>query len=761
MKRHVLLIVFALILVGCSKSKTDEIGTRVEALLNQMTIDEKIGQICCPIGINFYEKINDSTIVPSSSFKEYFDTLQCGGVWALNRADPWTQKTIETGLNERQSILIYNEMQRYAIENSRLGIPLYFAEECIHGFMAIGATAFPIGICQAATWDEELLYKVGDAVGLEAADRGAQFAYGPVIDITRDPRWSRVEESLGEDPYLSGTLGTAIMKGMQNHLASTLKHFSSFGVSEGGHHGSGTSAGRHEILADLNLNFEIAVENGAKSIMTSYNCIDGIPCTSNSWLLKDVLRDRWKFDGVVFSDLGSIWALCATHRTAKDQLDGAVQAINAGVDIDLGGSNYGKYLKEAVEKGLVSMETLDNAVRNVLKLKFEMGLFDNPYLPVPEGPMDYHVAHRELALQTAREGVVLLKNEGVLPLSKDISNIAVIGPNADNTYNQLGDYTSPQNPDDIITVLEGIQSHVSPSTTVNYVKGCSIRDTNDADFDAARKIAKQSDAIVLVVGGSSARDFKTSYRSTDTVLIDGHVADMDCGEGYDRATLELSGLQDNLITELSKIGKPLVIIYIEGRPMLKNVAIDKGNAVLTTYYPGQEGGNAIADVIFGDYNPAGRLPMSQPRSVGQIPVYYSQPKQRDYIDCKSSPLFPFGYGLSYTEFEYNNLNINTNDPQNVVVSFDVTNIGKYDGDEVVQLYVRDEFASVAPTEKLLKGFKRIHLKRNETQTITFTLKQKDFSIINNNLEQIFEPGDFTIMVGASSEDIRLKQIINL
>lgn len=758
--RKILLIISALLLSACSSRNEDDLDAKIDVLLGQMTVNDKIGQLCCPIGFNFYDKINDSTVVLNESFLKMWDTLRCGGFYGVLRADPWSEKTIETGLDERQSVLIFNEMQRYVMEHSRLGIPIYFAEECVHGHMAVGADVYPSGLCQAATWDEDLLYEVGYAVGASAASRGAKFAYGPVIDITRDPRWSRVEESLGEDPYLSGALGTAIMKGMQNHLASTLKHFSSFGVSEGGHHGSGTSAGNREILSELNLNFETAVKNGAKSIMTSYNTIDGIPCSSNTWLLKDILRKRWGFDGVVFSDLGSIWALHSTHRTAGSQLDATVQAINAGVDIDLGASNYGAFLEDAVNQGLVSIKTLDDAVRRVLRFKFEIGLFDNPYLPIPvENQTDKNI--KNLPLQVAREGIVLLKNDGVLPLSKDIKNIAVIGPNADNTYNQLGDYTAPQDPDDIITVSEGIRSHVSPTTTVTYVKGCSVRDTNDADFDAALKAADDADAVVLAVGGSSARNFKTSYKSTDTVILDGHVADMDCGEGYDRATISLSGLQDRLIEAVATTGKPLVIVFIEGRPLLKNTAVANGNAVMTAFYPGQEGGNAIADVIFGDYNPAGRLPISQPRSVGQIPVFYSQPKQRDYIDCQSSPLFPFGYGLSYTSFDYNNMNININPDYNVSVSVDVTNTGDHDGDEVVQLYIRDEFASSAPPEKLLKGFKRIFIQRGETKTVTFSLKARDFSTLNNSLEWVVEPGDFTIMVGASSDDIRLEQKIHL
>jgi len=762
MKRNIIISFAVIFLIGCTSPKSDDIDSKVESLISQMTVNEKVGQLCCPIGFNFYEKLNDSTVIPNEAFKKMWDTLQCGGFYGVLRADPWSQKTIKTGLDNLQSVLIFNEMQRYAIENSRLGIPIYFAEECVHGHMAVGSDVYPTGLCQAATWDEELLYKVGDAVGASAASRGTQFAYGPVLDIARDPRWSRVEEGFGEDPFLCSTLGSAVMKGLQNHCGSTLKHFAAYGIPEGGHNGAAAEVGRRKLLSEYISNFKMAVDNGAKSIMTSYNTIDGIPCSSNTWLLKDILREQWGFDGIVFSDLGSIWALHSTHRTAENQLYATAQAINAGIDIDLGASNYGAFLEDAVNQGLVSMETLDNAVRRVLKFKYESGLFENPYLEVPRSLRSSDCEeHNNLPLQVAREGVVLLKNDGILPLSREIKNIAVIGPNANNTYNQLGDYTAPQDQEKIVTVLEGIRSHVATNANVFYAKGCSIRDTADVDFTEALSAAKQADAVVLVVGGSSARDFKTSYESTGAAMVNDHISDMDCGEGYDRATLSLSGLQEKLIKRISATNKPLVIVYIEGRPLLKNTAIEKGNAVLTAFYPGQEGGNAIADVIFGDYNPAGRLPISQPRHEGQIPVYYSQPHQHDYVDCESSPLFPFGYGLSYTKFEYNNLKINIDATKNVIVTVDVSNIGEYDGDEVVQLYVRDEFASVAPPEKLLKGFTRIHIKRNETQTITFILKPCDFSILNEKLHWELEPGDFTIMVGASSDDIRLKQIIKL
>ncbi len=736
-------ILTLIFLISCSAPKKDDIDKKVDNLLSQMTLEEKIGQLCCPIGFNLDDE----------SYHRLMDTLPCGGFWAVLRADPWSQKTVETGPDARESALIFNKMQRYAVENTRLGIPIYFAEECPHGLMAVGATVYPTGLGLAATWDEDLLYKVGDNIGEEAANRGAKYAFGPVLDIARDPRWSRVEEGFGEDPYLSGTLGSAVIRGMQNHLAATVKHFAAYGIPEGGHNGAAAQTGPHYLMSDYLANFETAVKNGAKSIMTSYNAIDGIPCSSNSYLLKDVLRKQWGFNGIVFSDLGSIWALHSTHRTAENQLDATAQAINAGVDIDLGASNYGAYLKDAVEQGMVPMKNVDDAVRRILRFKYEIGLFDNPYIPVPDknDVVKTHGRASQQALETAQKSIVLLKNNGILPLygngQRSVSTIAVIGPNADNMYNELGDYTAPQYSDDIVTVLEGIRNRANLGTKIVYAKGCSIRDTHDADFKSAIDAAKSADVTILVVGGSSARDFKTSYESTGAAVVNDHISDMDSGEGYDRVSIELSGLQEDLIAEIAKLHKQLIIIYIEGRPLFKNIAEEVADALLTAFYPGEQGGNAIADVLFGNYNPAGRLPISQPRDTGQIPVYYSQPKPHDYVECSSTPLFSFGYGLSYTHFEYNNLIVNKSD--NVLeVSFDVKNIGNYDGDEVVQLYLRDEYATITPAEKLLKGFKRVYIQKSDTQHITLTIPTANL-----------EPGEFTIMVGASSDDIRLKEKI--
>ena len=761
----------------------------IDRLLSQMTIEEKCGQLTCPIGFNFYGKEGDSLWL-NDDFLGRMDTMPLGSCWAVLRADPWSRKTVETGLHPRESARLLNKMQRYAVENTRLGIPLLFCEETPHGHMAVGTTVFPTGIGQASTWNPALLKQMGEVMGREMRLQGAQIGYGPVLDIARDPRWSRVEETMGEDPYLSGVLGAAVVKGMQKHVYATLKHLAAYGIPQGGHNAATAEVGQNRLMTDYLPSFEKAIcEGGAKTVMTSYNTIDGVPCSANAWLLQEVLRNAWNFKGVVFSDLNAVNAIYATQHVAADPAEAAAMALKAGVDIDLGGYNYGGYLKEAMQRGLVNEADIDRAVRHVLQLKYDLGLFDNPY--VDEALAESEVGTKEnaqLAKQVALESAVLLKNDGLLPFGEQIKKVAVIGPNADNMYNQLGDYTAPQDPDRIVTMLEGIQA--KGRAEVTYAKGCAIRDENDADIDEAVRIAKAADAVVLVVGGSSARDFKTSYEDTGAAVVNESISDMDCGEGYDRSTLKLLGKQDELIERLYATGKPVVTVYIQGRPLDMNLANEKSNALLTLWYPGMEGGSALADILWGDYNPAGCLPISIPRSVGQIPVYYSQPQTGDYVEESAKPLFPFGYGLSYTQFEYSDLKVKSvsaidsnrttsarNDMAETmsamssqqgnagwkesmadticVVSCTVKNIGPCDGDEVVQLYVRDEVASVAPASKLLKGFQRIHINKGETKQVTFYLTERDLSVYSKENGWHVESGEFSIMVGKSSEDIEL------
>jgi beta-glucosidase len=419
-------------------------------------------------------------------------------------------------------------------------------------------------------------------------------------------------------------------------------------------------------------------------------------------------------------------------------------------------------LKEALQRGLVEEADIDNAVRHVLKLKYDLGLFDNPY--VDEALAEAEVGTKEnaqLAKQVALESAVLLKNDGILPFGINVNKVAVIGPNADNMYNQLGDYTAPQDPDRIVTILEGIRE--KGRAEVLYAKGCSIRDENDADLEEAVRAAQKADVVVLVVGGSSARDFKTSYEETGAAIVDNHISDMDCGEGYDRSTIKLLGKQEELMQRIYAMGKPVVTVYIQGRPLDMNLANEKSNALLTLWYPGMGGGSALADILWGDYNPAGRLPVSVPRSMGQIPVYYSQPATGDYVEESAKPLYTFGFGLSYSQFEYSDLQVETVSKKDTLckVTCSVKNIGPYDGDEVVQLYVHDVVASVAPTSKLLKGFRRVHINKGETCQVVFYLTQRDLSVYSKEKGWHFEPGEFTVMVGGSSENCALSDTVEV
>lgn len=750
------------------KQSSVPIEYRVKDLLERMTIEEKIAQLCCPLGWEMYTKVGKNEVIPSELYKKKMQESPLGSFWAVLRADPWTQKTLETGLNPELAAKALNALQKYAVEETRFGIPVLFAEECPHGHMAIGTTVFPTALSAASTWNEELMLKMGEAIALEARLQGANIGYGPVLDIAREPRWSRMEETFGEDPVLTTIMGVALMKGMQGkvpndgkHLYSTLKHFAAYGVPESGHNGARSSCGMRQLLSEYLPPFKKAVEEGAGTIMTSYNSIDGIPCTANKLLLTDVLRNQWGFKGFVYSDLISIEGI-AGMRAAKDNKDAAVKALKAGLDMDLGGNAFGKNLKNAYEEGLITMDDLNRSVSNVLRLKFRMGLFENPYVsPEQAGKMVRSKEHKDLARQVARESVVLLKNEGVLPLSKGIKRLAVIGPNADTMYNQLGDYTAPQHRKEVITVLDGVRTAVSKDTEVTYVKGCAIRDTTGSDIPAAVAAAHAADAVLLVVGGSSARDFKTKYISTGAATVSEEakvLPDMDCGEGFDRSSLHLLGDQEKLINALAATGKPLVVIYIQGRPMNMNLAADKAQALLTAWYPGEQGGAGIADILFGDYSPAGRLPVSVPRSEGQLPIFYSQGTQRDYVEGSGTPLYAFGYGLSYTSFAYSALELQKGPDIETLqtVTCTVTNTGGCDGEEVVQLYIGDKVASVSQPPMLLKAFQRIFLKKGESKQLIFHLKKDDLAIYDAEMKYVVEPGDFKVMIGAASNDIRLE-----
>ena len=736
------------------------VEVRLADLIQRMTIEEKVGQLCCTLGWDYY--INEGgEITLSPSFKEDIAQRHIGMIWGTFRADPWTKKSLSNGLTPKKAAILGNAMQRWNLEHTRLGIPLFLCEEAPHGHMAIGATVFPTGIGLASTWDPALLERVGRVISKEIRLQGGHVSYGPVMDLSLDPRWSRVEETMGEDPVLCGVLGAAMVRGLGGgninrpySTLATLKHFIGYGSTEGGQNGAPTHVGPRELLGKMLPPFHAAIDAGAWSVMTSYNSLDGVPCTSNRWLLTSLLRDEWGFKGIVVSDLYSINGLKDTHCVVSSLSEAGGLALTSGVDIDLGGLCYSR-LMEALAAGEVSESSIDQAVERVLRLKFEMGLFDNPYVDENIATDVGNSSNREISLEAARSSITLLKNEGILPLSKNL-HVAVIGPNAHNRYNMLGDYTSPQPESSVTTLLEGVSSKIG-ADHVEYALGCSIRDTSSCDIPTAMSAARRSDVVIVAVGGSSARDFRTNYQNTGAAeATRQEISDMECGEGYDRATLTLMGHQQELLDSLKSTGKPLVVVYIEGRPLDKRWASSNADALLTAWYPGQEGGTAIADILFGDYNPAGRLPISIPRDVGQLPVYYNRlpPTPHDYVDEQCSPLYAFGYGLSYTTFEYSSLEIIDRE-DSITVSCTVRNSGNRTGDEVVQLYVHDVVSSIVQPMKQLKKFIRISLSPGETRHVDFTLHTEDLSIIGPDMRRMVEPGTFKIMIGSSSDDIRL------
>ncbi|WP_406826522.1 glycoside hydrolase family 3 N-terminal domain-containing protein [Pedobacter sp. KACC 23697] len=753
------------------KNAKAPVESRIKDLLSRMTVEEKVGQISMPLGWPMYNRKGDEVEV-SEAFKKSLKESYTGMLWATLRADPWTKKTLANGLNPELAAKATNAIQKYAVENTRLGIPVLLSEEAPHGHMAIGTTVFPTSIGQSSTFDPELIEKMARAIAEETRVQGGHVGYGPVLDLAREPRWSRVEETYGEDHVLISRMGEAMVSGMQGksinsgvNVVATLKHLAAYGAPEGGHNGSSINLGLRTLHQFYLPQFKAAVKAGVLSVMTSYNSIDGIPCSSNEMLLKDVLIKDWGFKGFVVSDLNSISGLKSNHHVAETAADAASLAINAGLDADLSGIGYGKALLDAIRQGKVSIKVLDTAVSKVLRIKFRMRLFENPYVNPQVARQKVRNAEKvNLAREVARESIILLKNQNqLLPLSKKLKSIAVIGPNADNVYNQLGDYTAPQAAGNVVTVLQGIKNKLGETTKINYVKGCAIRDTLSSEIDDAVTAARNSDAVVMVLGGSSARDFKTKYIETGAAKVSAKtetLSDMESGEGYDRATLDLMGDQMKLLKAVMKTGKPVVLVLIKGRPLNLNWAAENVPAILDAWYPGQEGGHAIADVLFGDYNPAGRLTISVPKSVGQLPVYYNAryPEKHDYIEMDAKPLYAFGYGLSYTSFAYQNLKIEHLPAQKMVnVKFDLKNTGSTDGEEVVQLYLQHKNSSVVMPVKQLIKFKRMALKSGEQKTINFNINATDLEIYNQKMQWEVEAGTYHLMLGGSSDDIKLEK----
>jgi len=743
------------------ENPSQNIDMRVENLLQQMTVEEKIGQLAMTMGWSYYEREGKSVRL-TDQFEHDMGQKLIGGSWAVMRADPWTQKTFDNGLNPQMALTASNAMQQWVREHTRLGIPLFLAEECPHGHMAIGTTVIPTALGRASTFNKQLENDLGKAVAQQTAMQGANMAFGPVLDISRDPRWSRMEEGYGEDPVLAAQMGGAYARGLAyGGMLPVMKHLSAYGVSEGGHNGASSHVGTRELLSQLSFPFRQGPVVGG--VMTAYNDIDGVPCSTNKWLIKNILRGVWHFDGVVISDLYAINGLVSS-RLAADYKEAAAQALKAGVDIDLGASCYSQPLVQALKDGLVSEKDLDEAVRHVLRYKFKLGLFDKSYTdfkPSDSEKFKTGFAFDELNRRAAAESVVLLQNDGLLPLSKDVKRVAVIGPNADNIYNMLGDYTAPQAEGEVVTLLQGIRNKV-PNAKVEYVKGCAIRDMSWEEIDKAVAAAREADVVIVALGGSSARDFKTSYKETGAADASAKtVSDMESGEGFDRASLSLMGYQEQLLEALAETVKPIVLVMIQGRPLDLNGADDFVPAILNAWYPGAQGGNALADIIFGDANPSGKLPVTYPRSVGQLPVYYAVANARNsYTDESAQPLYPFGFGLSYTTFSFTDMNV-AQKADSVTVSFTLTNTGERDGAEVAQLYFRQEHASMVRPERQLIAFEKVFLKKGESKIVTMRLSKDDFSIMDEEGKLRFEPAEYTLMLGSSSQDIHLEKKIAL
>lgn len=735
------------------RSHSAEVRTR--DLLRRMTAEEKIGQLCKLDGFRSYTKI-DGRYVINQTFKDTVLRCPIGSMYGLIRADWWTQKDWDSGIPPERMNEAVNLFQKYILENSRLGIPLYIAEEAPHGLMALGATVFPTGLGLGGAWDADLIRRVGRIIGREARAAGVQTVYAPLLDIPRDPRWSRAEENFSEDPYLTSILGREMTKGiMEEDIVVTLKHFAAHGSPEGGHNTWPSHVGPIELRNCQLRPFREAIKAGAKSLMSAYSDVDGEPSSGSYHLLTEVLRHELGFDGFVVADRGAIPRL-VWSRIAADDAEASATALKAGCDVDEGCLEmHSSGLREALRRGLITEEDLDVAAGRILKVKFEIGLFDQPYAESRPAEICGHRKHQEVALEASRKAMTLLKNDGILPL-KNIRSLAVIGPNADHVMNQLGDYTAPQRREDVTTVLDGIRKiALEEHIAVSYASGCRIRKIDYSGFADAVKLAEQTDATVLVLGGSSTKYGSNMARSETgaavvSEILDNDESDKESGEGTDRATLNLSGVQLELFDALRKTGKPVIVVLVQGRPLLVNEFMDHAAAVLLAWYPGNRGGQAIAEVLFGRYNPAGRLPISIPYSEGQLPVFYNavpNPRPR-YVDGPGEARLKFGYGLSYTTFTYSELKISG---RRAAVT--VTNTGALPGEEVVQFYLTDLASSVLRPYRELCAFERIMLQPGESRRLEIELTNEMLGYYDHKLRFVVEPGKFKLAVGGNLDQL--------
>lgn len=726
---------------------------RTSDLLSRMTVEEKIGQLVKMDGFRSYIRQGEDFIF-TERFSAFSEKWMPGTMSVLLRADWWTQINWNNGIPPEKMRKAVQKFQKFVYENSRLHIPLYIMEEASHGLMALGSTVFPTGIGLGAMWDCDMMKKIGHVVGRECASAGVQATHGPVLDVIRDIRWSRCEENYSEDPELTALYVESYLAGLQAEgIVPTLKHFCGHGSPEGGHNHSPAHAGPVELFNCQLRPFRRGIASGARSLMSSYNAVDGEAVSGSFYYLTEVLRHQMGFDGFVVSDRGAIPRL-VYQRICRTPAEAAAIALKAGCDVDNGGwENQAKNLTDALEQNLISEHDLDVAAGRVLKLKFQLGLFENPFPGSDPVSVLHSEEHRKTALEAARKTLTLLKNDGILPL-KNIKRIAVIGPNADNVMNQLGDYTAPQLEGTVSTPLSGIaEISRTEGIEVLYARGCSIRKNDRSGFYEALEKAEQADVIVFVPGGSSTKygsgTTRTATGAAVAEILSPEESEKESGEGTDRATLDFSGVQMELFSLLCKTGKPVVAVPILGRPLIMTEILKKAAAVLLAWYPGESGGTAIAETLFGRYNPAGRLPVSLPRCEGQLPLYYNSLEERpDYVDCPASPLLPFGFGLSYSSFAYSNLLWDGKK-----LSVDVANTGSVDGEEVVQFYLTAMNSPVQRPHLELAGFCRVFIPAGKSRRVECTPSVEATGFYDRFGKFHAPSGEFMFHAGGNSSDL--------
>ena len=703
---------------------------KIDSIIQLMTLEEKLGQLN-QVGGTWYDKKRDRIS------DEQLQELRAGKIGSFLGV---------MGAEETERI------QRVVVNESRMHIPVLFSSDVIHGL----ATITPIPLGEASSWNPELVERSAHMAAVEASATGIHLTYAPMVDIARDPRWGRIAEGSGEDPYLGSIMAAARVKGFQGNnlleqgsLISCAKHFAAYG---------GAEAGRDYNIVDMSERtlkeiylppYKAAIDAGVWTLMSSFNEIGGVPSTASKWLMTDLLRNEWRFTGLVVSDYTAVGELIK-HGVAANHVEAGILALNAGVDIDMVSRIYVDSLAGAVRSKKLSEEVVNESVRRVLRVKFAYGLFDNPYRncdPAIGKKVLLSKEHRALARSIAEESIVLLKNQNnLLPLDKSTKTIALIGPLAglENRRELAGAWAWVKKPEDVVSVIEGIKSKISPKTKLLYDKGCELESDSGARIEHAVKLAKQSDVVIAVLGESQ------------------HVS----GEAASKTNLDLPSPQQDLLKALLKTGKPIVLVVMNGRPLTLQWEADNIPAIVEAWHLGVETGNALASVLFGDVNPSGKLPVTFPRNVGQIPIYYNHkntgrplsPKDKytsRYLDVPNTPLFPFGYGLSYTTFAYTNLKVSSptiKKDQSITVSVDVENTGKRKGDEVVQLYLRDNVGSVTRPVKELKRFQKIALNAGEKKSVEFTLTPDDLSCYNLAMKKVVEPGIFSIFAGGNSVD---------